>query len=60
MNAYGLSLPAFKLLYDYPSNRKQGTKINPSYSSWNEITFGIPQGFFLGPLLFNIFLIDLI
>ena len=59
LNAYGFSLTALKLVHSYLSNRKQRTKINSSYSSWLEIIFGVPQGSILGPLLFNVFLIDL-
>ena len=54
-----LSLTALNLVHNYLSNRKQRTKLNSSYSSLLEITFGFPQGSILGPLLFNIFLIDL-
>ena len=59
LNAYGFSLTALKLVHNYLSNRKQRTKINSTYSSLLEIIFGVPQGSLLGPLLFNIFLIDL-
>ena len=37
-NAYGLSLPALKLIKDYLQNRKQRTKIGSSYSNWEDIT----------------------
>ena len=58
-NAYGFSLSAAMLMKSYLCNRKQRTKINTAYSSWEEILFGVPQGSISRPLLFNIFVCDL-
>ena len=46
-------------MQSYHSERKERTKINQAYSSWEEILFGIPQGSTLGLILFNIFYSDL-
>ena len=42
LNAYGLSLPALKLITDYFQNRKQRTKIGSIYSDWEDIISGVP------------------
>ena len=60
LDAYGFDKSSLKLIHSYLSNRKQRVKINDRYSSWSEILFGVPQGSILGPLLFNIFLCDMI
>ena len=47
------------VMMSYLQNRHQRTKINDSYSSWEELLTGVPQGSVLGPLLLNIHLHDL-
>ena len=56
---YGVTPKSLKLIFSYLSNRTQGVRINNSYSRKSEIKYDVPQGSVLGPLLFNIDLIDL-
>ena len=56
--SYGISLSSINLLSSYLNNRIKRIKINDCFSLGHEIEYGVPQSSILGPLLFNIDLID--
>ena len=58
LNAYGFSLDSSRLIHSYLSNRKQGTSINTSYSSWEETLFRVLL-YSIPGTSFNIFMCNL-
>ena len=60
LRAYGLAPDAINLQSSYLSDRVQQVRLGSHTSTWENIIKGVPQGSTLGPLLFNVFLNDIV
>ena len=55
----GFSKKATTLMLSYLSDRRQFVQIDDKRSEHGTVLFGVPQGSILGPILFNLYTVDL-